>query len=238
MPQTTLISFYKYKGINNQWQAFRRMGNPPIATQEVEGLSFWKPLGIGAGNGFSIWPDFSMFALLAVFDSEKEALAYLQSGQTDDYELNALESTHILMHNIQAQGQWSLKEPFQKGTDLMPNRPLAVITRATIKAQRAHQFWWNVPSVSKSMNHHKELLFTKGIGEYPIFMQATFSIWASAQAMKDYAYHNPKHAEMIKKTRELNWYAEELFARFHLYDVMGTGQTATQLQNYIQKDIH
>ena len=45
-------------------------------------------------------------------------------------------------------------------------------------------------------------------------MQATFSLWSNAEAMMNYAYKNPKHAEMVKKTRELNWYSEELFARF------------------------
>jgi hypothetical protein len=53
-------------------------------------------------------------------------------------------------------------------------------------------------------------------------MQATFSVWSSADAMFDYAYSNPKHAEMVKKTRELNWYSEELFARFEPYKVEGS----------------
>jgi hypothetical protein len=37
----------------------------------------------------------------------------------------------------------------------------------------------------------------------------------------NYAYQNPKHAEMVKKTRELQWYSEELFARFEPYKVKG-----------------
>jgi hypothetical protein len=52
-------------------------------------------------------------------------------------------------------------------------------------------------------------------------MQATFSLWESAESMMDYAYKNPKHAEMVKKTRELGWYSEELFARFQPYKIEG-----------------
>ena len=71
-----------------------------------------------------------------------------------------------------------------------------------------------MPSVSKSMDNYDDLIFSKGIGEFPLLMQATFSLWSSAESMMNYAYKNPKHAEMVKKTRELDWYSEELFARF------------------------
>jgi hypothetical protein len=52
-------------------------------------------------------------------------------------------------------------------------------------------------------------------------MQATYSLWKTGDAMMDYAYKNDKHAAMVKKTRELGWYSEELFARFHPFEVRG-----------------
>lgn len=71
MSQTTLISFFQYSVVKNKWHALGRMGRPPISVKEVEGLSFFKPLGTGSGNGFSIKPDFSTFGFVAVFDSEE-----------------------------------------------------------------------------------------------------------------------------------------------------------------------
>jgi heme-degrading monooxygenase HmoA len=60
-----------------------------------------------------------------------------------------------------------------------------------------------------------------GIGEAPFFRQATFSVWASAADIKNFAYRSPEHAEVIKKTREENWYSEELFARFKIVSSEG-----------------
>jgi hypothetical protein len=74
------------------------------------------------------------------------------------------------------------------------------------------------------------LVFSKGIGEFPLLMQATFSLWKSAESMMDYAYKNPKHTEMVKKTRELGWYSEELFARFEPYKIEGD-----LIENFISK---
>ena len=62
------------------------------------------------------------------------------------------------------------------------------------------------------------LSFSKGFGEWPIFILATFSVWDSLEHMKAYAYENPSHAAMVKKTRELNWYKEELFSRFVVWN--------------------
>ena len=39
--------------------------------------------------------------------------------------------------------------------------------------------------------------------------------------MLDYAYKNPKHREVVALTRKLNWYKEEMFARFVPYKFEG-----------------
>ena len=51
---------------------------------------------------------------------------------------------------------------------------------------------------------------------------STFSIWKTQKEMMDYAYQNPKHREVVKLTRQLNWYKEEMFARFVPYKFTGT----------------
>lgn len=214
MPQTTLISFFQYSGFTNKWQALGRMGRPPIVLSQVDGLSFFKPLGTGSGNGFSIKPDFSTFGFVAVFDTEEMARDFLNGNLIKEYTRTAKSYSHILMHTIKSHGEWSKQNPFESSVDFDTSKPLAVITRATIKPKLAHKFWKYVPSVSKSMNDYDALLFSKGIGEFPLLMQATYSLWENAEAMMQYAYQNPKHAEMVKKTRELGWYSEELFARF------------------------
>ena len=40
--------------------------------------------------------------------------------------------------------------------------------------------------------------------------------------MKNYAYKSFDHADVIKLTREREWYKEELFARFEIIDSWGT----------------
>lgn len=214
MSQTTLISFFQYAGIKNKWHAFTRMGRSPILQKKINGLTFFKPLGTGSGNGFSVKPDFSTFGFLAVFKSEELAKEFLGTDVVKEYTQTTVSYSHVLMRTVKSHGEWSKLKPFESSVEYDKTKPLAVITRATIKPKLAYQFWKNVPAVSKSMDKYDELIFSKGIGEFPLLMQATFSLWSSAEAMINYAYKNPKHAEMVKKTRELNWYSEELFARF------------------------
>ncbi|MDB2385049.1 hypothetical protein N9V96_01105 [Polaribacter sp.] len=221
MSQTTLISFFKYKGFIYKWNAFVRMGIPPISLKKVEGLTFFKAVGTGSGNGFSIKPDFSTYGFVTVFSSEEKATQFLESSYFKKYKKSAEKYSTVFMKTIKSHGEWSKQNPFKSEAIFDKTKPLAVITRATIKPSLAHKFWKYVPSVSKSMNNYKELVFSKGIGEFPLLMQATFSLWESADAMMNYAYKNPKHADMVKKTRELGWYSEELFARFLPYKIEG-----------------
>ena len=67
-----------------------------------------------------------------------------------------------------------------------------------------------------------------GIGEAPIGLQGTFSLWESSAALRDFAYKGAAHSAAIAATEKLQWYAEELFARFAVIDESGSlnGDTA------------
>jgi hypothetical protein len=60
------------------------------------------------------------------------------------------------------------------------------------------------------------------VGEWPVIQQATLSLWKSQGAMMHYAYHSAEHAEVVRRTRTENWYAEELFCRFKPLAESGT----------------
>lgn len=221
MTQTTLLCLFEYEGFKNKWAALGRMGRPPISLETIKGLTFFKPFGTGSGNGFSIKPDFATYGFVVVFNSEENADNFVNSSVLKKYTSSAKKHSLVYMKTIKSHGAWSKENPFISSVQFDKNKPLAVITRATVKPKLAYKFWKNVPSVSNSMNNYKELVYSKGIGEFPVLMQATFSIWTSAEAMLNYAYSNPSHAEMVKKTRQLNWYSEELFARFLPYKTIG-----------------
>lgn len=75
--------------------------------------------------------------------------------------------------------------------------------------------------------------YTKGIGEVPIIQMATFSIWKSKESVSNFAYGSSEHRIAIQKTRELNWYKEELFARFKPYKSTGTWNGKNPLAEFI-----
>ena len=60
-----------------------------------------------------------------------------------------------------------------------------------------------------------------GIGEAPLGLQGTFSLWRSAAALNDFAYRGPEHVDVVRRTGVEGWYAEELFARFALLSSRG-----------------
>jgi heme-degrading monooxygenase HmoA len=63
---------------------------------------------------------------------------------------------------------------------------------------------------------------------------ATFSLWKDFESVKQFAY-SKQHKEAIKKTREYEWYSEELFSRFQPYKSSGTweGKTFGDLKHVI-----
>ncbi|MEL6658127.1 MAG: hypothetical protein AAFR36_16835 [Bacteroidota bacterium] len=221
--EVVTMSLFKYSGSSNRWWAFRQMGFQPPSLFTTPGLKQAKLLGSGAGNGFSIWPNFGVYALLAIWENEAAAKTFFANDQWwADNRARTTECYTVYMRAAVVHGEWGGEQPFELATEYDMATPVAVITRATIKLRHIPGFWRFVPTVSKKVKGKPGQRMSIGVGEWPLFMQATFSIWDSSKAMMDYAYNNPYHREVIQKTRELGWYKEELFARFLPYAEEGS----------------
>lgn len=192
-----------------------RLGIKPLS--EERGITFFKLLGCGGGNGFSIIPDFSTYALLCVWKNGNSRNTFEESNPLFQAYTNKIsEGLRHDLHPVHGHGTWGGKEPFFYQTALDMETPWAVITRASIRTSRLIEFWRKVPRVSKIANGFPGSEFSIGIGELPLVEQATFSIWKDPEKIKFFAYKDAAHAEVVKLTRERNWYSEELFVRFQV----------------------
>ena len=228
--QITTISFFKFSSLKNKIWGFVMMLLAHNELYKVRGLSFYRLMGSGKGKGFNPFPDWSVYSLIQVWESEEVANKYFSSSTLiKKYKTHTVEIYTLYMKNIAAVGTWINKTPFKKGADLDPNLPIAIITRATIKWNWLFRFWNYVPTSQEPLDGNKGLIYTKGIGEVPVVQMATFSLWKNFDAVKEFAYNSKQHKEAIRKTRKNEWYKEELFSRFHPYKSLGTWEGNDQL---------
>ncbi|HEY7416173.1 MAG TPA: hypothetical protein VH593_13350, partial [Ktedonobacteraceae bacterium] len=61
-----------------------------------------------------------------------------------------------------------------------------------------------------------------GVGEAPLFYQATFSLWRTLPALTNFAYAATPHMDVVRRVRHEQWYREELFARLRPLASYGT----------------
>jgi hypothetical protein len=222
--QITTVSIFRFEGWADRFWALSQMGLAPRRIGQVPGLQRLKFMGSGGTNGFGIRPNFGVYALLGVWSEEAAAVDFFARHPVfAAYRQRCTAwQTHFLRNNM-AHGAWDGHNPFEAGAAFDPQAPVAVLTRATIRRRRLLYFWRQVPGVSSALEGKPGLRFAIGIGELPLVQQATFSLWDSGKAMMDYAYRGAQHAEVIRQTRSLGWYKEELFARFEPYRVEESG---------------
>ena len=187
-------------------------------------ISFYKLMGCGKNASFDKNPDWQQWAILTVRSSEtakadtsdKDLLNYLYGYFIGKWlHFFHCETWTIFLEPIEGHGKWDGKEPF----GILPGQnvytgPVAVLTRASIRLSRLKSFWSNVDAVAAQLPIAKGLISSFGIGEMPYIKQATFSIWESIDAMKQFAYQTHQHTAVIHKTKKEKWYSEELFVRF------------------------
>ena len=220
MSRITSVSLYHFN--KNRFWAFKQMGIAPKRFKLTSGLHFFKFLGTGGGEGFSLKPDFSTYAVLSVWESQHHFEQQLEENSVYTmYRENSERARHLLLKPIKSHGSWDNQNPFETDKDLSTEdtSPLVIITRATLNWSKLLSFWKSVPKASKAIAQAKGIQYYKGIGEWPFIQQATLSIWDNAAAVKQFAYGSKSHLEIVKKTRKRKWYKEDMFVRFQLiYD--------------------
>ncbi|MBE0655993.1 MAG: DUF3291 domain-containing protein, partial [Bacteroidales bacterium] len=204
--------------------AMMQMAVAPRKMRRMDGLYFSKMLGTGGGFGYGFMPDFRTYALLTVWgDPEKASNFESGSEIMADFRKHCHEVYSIFLRPIQSRGKWSGFNPFIPSAQASDKGMLCVITRATLKFRYYIPFWKRVNRVSKSHEGFPGLLFTKGIGERPWIMQATFSVWKSVSDMQSFAYEKSgRHFEAISTTKRMKGFKEELYARFQPLESRGT----------------
>lgn len=209
------LTIAKYEQ-SKSWLGFLSMAIFRLPLYFTKNLSFWKLMGTGKNGTFDIHPDWQQWGLLAVWENEAAFDKFEKTSFIGKWWRRFPEKqTTFRCIPYESHGLWDGKQPFGKP---IPDRsytgPIAVLTRATIRPTKVREFWQNVPTVAGSMTDAKGFITSVGVGEVPFIKQATFSVWESMEDVKLFAYRQREHAEVIKKTRENNWYSEELFARF------------------------
>ncbi|AWB90935.1 monooxygenase [Aeromicrobium chenweiae] len=213
--------------------ALWRMGRDRVGLRSTPGLRFAKLLGTGSGETFTLRDaDPHHWATLTVWDDDASARAFDSGRLVGAWDSLAHERLRVVMSPLSSRGSWSGAEPFtaepftaEPSTVEPAERhagPVAAITRARLRVRRAATFWRAVPPVSSDLQGSPGLRMSLGIGEAPIGLQGTFSLWESSDALVDFAYRRAPHREVVRRTASAGWYAEELFARFALREVEGT----------------
>jgi hypothetical protein len=190
-------------------------------------IGFYKLMGTGKNGSFDIWPDFRQWSVMLFYnkslfnDVSGKSIAKKLLGTFINtwLKLSQAKVRFIHLEPYAGHGSWDNQSFIsQRKSSEEPVGRIAVLTRATIRLTRLIAFWKAVPSTSFQLDQHPGFVFSIGVGEIPLIKQATFSIWESEADMKSYAYKMRAHQEVIKRTRDENWYAEEMFLRFRLLD--------------------
>lgn len=216
------IYFWKIERRQIIWALFR-MALDRRSLKRNKAISFWKLLGTGKGETFTPRDaDPLRWGLLIKIESEHLA-DFETSPLMRRWQTRAVSSFAGTLKTIAVHGTWSRKKPFSP--EIAPldwSGRVVAITRARIKWRKSLVFWRSVPPVTASLKSAPGLINAIGIGEAPLGLQGTFSIWEDHKTISYFAYRGDAHKAVIAATSRQRWYAEELFARFALTESTGT----------------
>lgn len=200
-----------------------RMGLDRLHLRKTAGLTFSKLLGTGDGRTFSPRDaDLRTWGLLCAWTDATAADAFEAGATPRGWRRIASEEWRADLACLRTKGRWGGTAPFQADPGLAGwEGPVASVTRARLSPRLMGTFWRAVPPVVADLDDDGPLLRV-GIGEAPIGVQGTFTVWRDAAALADFAYNRPAHRQAIADTARLGWYAEELFARFAVLGQRGT----------------
>jgi spheroidene monooxygenase len=215
-----------------RWAGVRNLmfGRWPLA--RVPGIRFRKVLGSGADGGFGLEPSFSHQGLLAVFDDDAAADAWLASSeQLRLYRAHGASWLTMKLRAYASRGAWDGVEPFSLSAPRPDSGAVASLTRGSIRLSRARAFWAYAPAAQEAIGRAPECLLAVGLGEAPVFRQCTFTLWRSESALDAWS-RDDAHRRASEAAVSGQHFSESLFARFVASELRGSwkGVPAEQLR--------
>ena len=193
-----------------------------FSLKSSKNVGFFKSLGTGKGETFTPQDaDPLRWGLIAQVNDVED---FDRCFVVKQWRKNSISEFRAVLEPISSHGKWSKQEPFTPSVKKWDGQVVA-ITRARIKFIQNFRFWRAVPPVTSSLHDSSGLIAAIGIGEAPIGLQGTFSIWESSGALTDFAYRGEAHNAAIAATKKYSWFSEELFSRFALINVRGSINT-------------
>ena len=204
--------------------AVARIGLDRAQLRRTAGLKFWKLLGTGDGRTFTVRDaDPRRWGLLASWTDPAALAAFERSSPVAAaWRRIAQERWRADLVPLRSRGTWAGREPWVCEHSHGPKPRVAAITRARLRPALAATFWRAVPPVTQALHEAPGLRYAVGIGEAPIGLQGTFSLWDDLTALRAFAVGSAEHRDAVRRTTEVGWYAEELFTRFAVLQTTGT----------------
>jgi len=204
-------------------RAFMYMGLHRRLMRNVAGLDFWKLLGTGSGRTFTMRDaNPKQWAVLTVWSNHADYETFTTSPMFRAWQSIAVASAHLELEPLSTKGTWAKQTPFVPVDVERWSGTTAALTRARIKPRWWISFWRSVPPVSIDLHNTPGLIATLGIGEAPVGLQGTFSIWQNTDAITQFASRQAPHQAVVARTHQTGWYAEELFSRFKVLAMSGS----------------
>jgi hypothetical protein len=199
------------------------MGFDRRSLRRMPGITFVKLLGTGSGRTFTPRDaDPHHWGVLACWRDPDGPARYEAGRSHEAWSGSAYEQGRVLLRPLVSRGTWAGRQPFGDPVAHRWDGRVAAVTRARIKPALWRTFWSAVPPVSGDLRAVDGLDLAIGIGEAPVGLQGTFSMWSSNAALTEFAHRRSPHVEVMRRTHDVEWYAEELFARFAVIDSRGT----------------
>ena len=204
--------------------AVARMATERRRVRTLPGVRFAKLLGTGDGRTFTVRDaDPRRWGLLATWTDRASARAFERSATAARWARLAEETWRVELRPLAARGRWSRTRAVRgAGRRAVGRAGRGAHPGPARRAARPPAFWRAVPPVSLDLAGRPGLRLAVGIGEAPVGLQGTFSLWESARALREFAYAGAPHRSVVERTATERWYAEELFARFAVEAAVGS----------------
>lgn len=196
-----------------RWWGWSRFVIGRFSMRAVPGLRFFKILGSGHEAGFGLRPSGTRQGLFCGFDDAAAADAFVDTSPVvAAYRAHAREFLSVTLAAFASRGTWA-GQALPVSTAAPAGGPIAALTRASIRPAAAASFWRRAPAAEASLLHAPGCLLAAGLGEAPLFRQATFSLWDSVQSMDAYA-RSGAHLDAIRAAHAKRYFSESMFVRF------------------------